>query len=181
MAVTSNFKRVQQWNVMSRLWYLYDCKWQNPFDSADKIAMYLSGQHKPIYAALSDVGDHVVAINTKDIAMPNDEWINRVYFHHTGYPGGASWTLAWELHAKNPTMVMYKAVYKRLGRNLLRRQFMPRLHLYPDDKVPKEVLENLCGQIRPLRPVPKRLTEFSKKEIDEYPKLFDWPKDYVID
>jgi len=54
---------------------------------------------------LDDCGDHVVVINSKDIALPGDEWRKRVYFHHTGYPGGATWTLAWELHDKDPTMV----------------------------------------------------------------------------
>ncbi|GAB6029944.1 54S ribosomal protein L13 [Chamberlinius hualienensis] len=115
MSVTSNFKRVQQWNVISRLWYLYDCKLQKPFDSAYKIAMV----NIPYAYAFS--------------------FARELYYCNVrSYPGGASWTLAWELHAKNPTMVMYKAVYKRLRRNLLRRQFMPRLHLYPNDKVPKE-------------------------------------------
>jgi len=54
---------------------------------------------------LVDCGDHVVVINSKQIAFPGDEWRRRVYFHHTGYSGGASWTPAWELHDKDPTMV----------------------------------------------------------------------------
>lgn len=37
--------------------------------------------------------------------MRGDEWYYRVYFNHTGYPGGATWTKAWELHKKDPTMV----------------------------------------------------------------------------
>lgn len=52
-----------------------------------------------------DCGDHVIVINSYDVALPGDEWTKRVYFHHTGYPGGASWTLAWELHKKDPTLV----------------------------------------------------------------------------
>ena len=52
-----------------------------------------------------DCGDHVVLINTSEIALPGDEWKKRAYFHHTGFPGGASWTLAWELHQKDPTLV----------------------------------------------------------------------------
>lgn len=52
-----------------------------------------------------DCGDHVVVINTADIALPGDEWTKRVYFHHTGYPGGATWTLAWELHEKDKKQV----------------------------------------------------------------------------
>lgn len=82
------------------------------------------GLHKPIYHPMStfllnnkffiynihypfadNCGDHVVLINTADIALPGDEWRKRVYFHHTGYSGGASWTLAWELHKKDPKMV----------------------------------------------------------------------------
>lgn len=63
------------------------------------------GLHKPIYHPLNDCGDHVIVINTSEIALPGDEWVKRVYFHHTGYPGGASWTLAWELHKKDPKMV----------------------------------------------------------------------------
>lgn len=54
---------------------------------------------------MADCGDIVVAINSKDIALRGDDWRNKAYFHHTGYPGGASWTLAWELHDKNPKLV----------------------------------------------------------------------------
>lgn len=46
-----------------------------------------------------------MVINTAEIALPGDEWKKRAYFHHTGYAGGASWTLAWQLHEKDPTMV----------------------------------------------------------------------------
>lgn len=55
--------------------------------------------------SLADCGDHVVVINSQDIALRGDEWVKRVYFHHTGYHGGATWTLAWELHKKDPTLV----------------------------------------------------------------------------
>jgi ribosomal protein L13 len=44
-------------------------------------------------------------INSKEVALRGDEWKKRVYFHHTGYPKGASWTLAWQVHEKDPTMV----------------------------------------------------------------------------
>lgn len=80
------------------------------------------GTYKPIYHPLSkifstdligsinkifldDCGDHVIVINSAEIALPGDEWRKRVYFHHTGYPGGASWTLAWQLHNKDPVLV----------------------------------------------------------------------------
>lgn len=46
-------------------------------------------------------------MNTSKIALPGDEWVKRVYFHHTGYAGGASWTLAHDLHEKDNTKVHF--------------------------------------------------------------------------
>lgn len=112
--------------------------------------------------------------------MPGDEWIKRVYFHHTGYPGGASWTLAWELHEKDPTMVMKKAVYRSMKGNLQRRYTMQRLHLYADDKVPEDILANVSHQIKPLRQVPQRLDHIDKEIVDNFPKIMDYPEDYII-
>ncbi len=57
---------------------------------------------------------------------------------------------------------------------------MQRLHLYPDDKVPEEILQNVTNQIRPLRIVPRLLDTYSEKEIKEFPKIFNFPEDYVI-
>ncbi|XP_069983419.1 large ribosomal subunit protein uL13m [Penaeus vannamei] len=173
-------RRVQQWATFGRMWYLYDAKWQNPFHTANKIKDYLTGSTKPIYHPLNDCGDHVVVINSRDIAMPGIEWEKRVYFHHTGYPGGASWTLAWELHQKDPTLVLRKAVYNQLSKNLLRRGRIARLHIFPDDKIPDSILQNISGQIRQLRPVPKRLDHYSEEEVKNFPKVFDWPREYII-
>ncbi|KAK8729800.1 hypothetical protein OTU49_008330 [Cherax quadricarinatus] len=173
-------KRVQQWATFGRMWYLYDAKWQNPLDSADKIKHYLAGSHKPIYHPLSDCGDHVVVINSHDIALPGDEWEKRVYFHHTGYAGGATWTLAWELHKTDSTMILRKAVYNKLDGNLLRRGRMARLHIFPDDKIPDKILENVSAQLRQLRLVPRRLDHYPQEVVHNFPKLFDWPEEHVI-
>lgn len=54
----------------------------------------------------------MVVINTSKIAMPGDEWSKRVYFHHTGYAGGATWTLAHELHEKDKTKVSKYGISK---------------------------------------------------------------------
>jgi ribosomal protein L13 len=59
---------------------------------------------------LDDSGDHVVVINSNEIALRGDEWVKRVYFHHNTYPKGASWTKAWELHKKDPTMVSFISI-----------------------------------------------------------------------
>ncbi|CAH1108668.1 unnamed protein product [Psylliodes chrysocephalus] len=176
----SVLKRVQQWATFARIWHLYDAAWQNPFYSAELLKKYLMGAHKPIYHPMNDCGDHVIVINSSDIALPGDEWKKRVYFHHTGYPGGASWTLAWELHKKDPTLVLKKAVYNSMDGNLQRRYTMERLHIFPDANVPSNLLSNISNQIKQLRPKPKRLDEYTEKEIQEFPKLIDLPKNHIL-
>ncbi|KFM79358.1 39S ribosomal protein L13, mitochondrial, partial [Stegodyphus mimosarum] len=174
--ILSKHKRAKQWAVFCRLWHIYDAKWQNPFDSADLIAKYLSGKHKPIFHTLSDCGDHVVVINTADIAMPGTEWKYRMYQHNDMRGAKSSFTPAWELHNKDATKVLWKAVYKACGPSLLRHTRMERLHLFPSSEIPDEIKENICSQIRQLRPAPKRLNEYSQEELDQYPKLFEWPE-----
>ncbi|XP_030745767.1 39S ribosomal protein L13, mitochondrial [Sitophilus oryzae] len=176
----STLKRVQQWATFARIWHIYDATWQNPFKSAELLKKFLMGVHKPIYHPMNDCGDHVVIINSADIALPGDEWKKRAYFHHTGYPGGASWTLAWDLHRKDATMILKKAIYNSMDGNLQRRYTMQRLHIFPDANVPKHLLENVSNQIRQLRPVPKRLDKYNLEEVKTFPKLIDYPKDYII-
>lgn len=172
--------RVQQWATFSRLWWLYDAKWQSPFQSAKVIAHYLQGKHKPIYHPLSDTGDHVVVINTKEIAMEGDLWRTFKHFHHTGYPGGFSETRAYQVHDKDPTRILYKTVYSNIKGTLLRRPMMQKLHLFADENVPEDILKNITGQIHQVMPVPKQLNEYSKEDREKFPRLFDWPKDHVI-
>lgn len=64
--------------------------------------------------------------------------------------------------------------------NLFRRVVMERLHIYPDSNVPKEIMENITNQIRPLRSIPKTLESYSKEEIKTYPKIIDYPNDYIL-
>ena len=180
MSHLSAYKRVNQWAVFSRQWWLFDAKQQDTFDAAQRIARYLHGRHKPIYDTEQDVGDHVVVINARHIAMPEDEWRYRYYFHHSHYGGGKRWTPAHELHLKDPNLVMYKAIYKALGNiGLKRREIIARLHMYPEDKIPEHVLENISDQIRQLRPVHKSIQEYSQEELKQYPKIFDYAEDYA--
>lgn len=163
--------------------------------------MFLSKQNRIFLLLPDDCGDHVVAINTKEIALPGNEWQKRAYFHHTGYPGGATWTLAWELHEKDPTMVkilfcweknenfkgycgifqiVKKAVYNAMRGNLQRRYTMQRLHLFPDDKIPEDILANVSNQIPSLRKVPERLDKMDPETIKTFPKIMEYPEDYIL-
>lgn len=65
--------------------------------------------------------------------------------------------------------------------NLQRRHTMLRLKLYPDANVPKEVMDNISNQIRQMRPVPKGLHEYDEETIKNFPKIVDYPKNYVVE
>lgn len=75
---------------------------------------------------------------------------------------------------------MRKAVYNNLVKSLKRRIVYTRVFFYEDDKVPEEIMGNVTNQIRPLRMVPKTIKSYSKEEIENFPKIWDYPKDYVI-
>lgn len=188
----SKHRRAQQWSVFSRNWYLFDCKWQDVFDAAGRIATYLQGKHKPIYDPEQDMGDHVVCINTKQLSLPDDEWRWRMYYHHTRYARGRTWAAAYELHLNDPTIVLYKACSKlcranaveddmeTINRSSMARLYMNKLHLYPDDKVPAEIMENILDQIQGVNPIFKSIEDYSPEERSKFPKITDYPDDYVI-
>ena len=180
----TSLQRVTQWATFARTWHIYDARWQNPFHSAKKITKVLEGKNKPIYHPYNDAGDHVVVTNSRHVALLGREWQLRVYFHHTGYPkaygGGPKWIPAWQLHARDPTLVMWKACYNNLYGGLERRNIMARLHVFPDEDVPDEIMRNVTNQIRQVKRVPKKLEEFSSQDLELYPKLWDYPEQYVI-
>lgn len=74
---------------------------------------------------------------------------------------------------------MEKSVYRRMDKNLQRRHSMQRLLIFPDDKVPDDIMENITHEIRQLRPVPTRLDKIPEVE-KSFPKVMDYPTEYVI-
>lgn len=178
----SKHRLADQQSMFCRNWYLFDCKWQDVFDAAGMVSRYLQGKHKPIYDQQQDVGDHVVCINTKQLSMPDDEWRYRMYYHHSRYAKGRTWSPAFELHYNDPTIVMYKACYKLCGAVQIksqRRWFMARLHLYPGE-APPEKMEMIIDQIQGTNPVLRSLDEYKPEEVAQFPKVTDYPDDYVL-
>lgn len=64
--------------------------------------------------------------------------------------------------------------------NLQRRHTMERLLIYPGADVPKEVMENISNQIRQIRYVPTRLDHIPEEEVKSFPKVMEYPEDYVL-
>lgn len=64
--------------------------------------------------------------------------------------------------------------------NLQRRHTMQRLFIYPGENVPQDVMQNVTNQIRQNRLVPTRLDHMPEEEVKQYPKVMDYPADYVL-
>lgn len=75
---------------------------------------------------------------------------------------------------------MQKAVYNAMKGNLQRRYTMKRLHLFADENVTKGVLANITSQIRQTRTIPQRLDHIDEETIKNFPKVMDYPNNYVL-
>uniref|UniRef100_A0A9J7XJH1 Large ribosomal subunit protein uL13m n=1 Tax=Cyprinus carpio carpio TaxID=630221 RepID=A0A9J7XJH1_CYPCA len=169
----SSFSRsAQQWATFARSWLLIDARMQPPGKIASVCSVRLQGKHKPIYHPLSDIGDHVVVMNTRHIAFSGNKWEQKVYSSHTGYPGSFKQLTAAQMHQKDPTAIIKLAVYGMLPKNLTRRTMMQRLQLFPDDLLPDDILRNLTEELPQPREIPRKLSEYTQEERDAFPMLW---------
>ncbi|XP_010617804.1 39S ribosomal protein L13, mitochondrial [Fukomys damarensis] len=174
----SSFSRAsQQWATFARMWYLLDGRMQPPGKLAAMASVKLQGLHKPVYHQISDCGDHVIIMNTRHIAFSGNKWEQKVYSSHTGYPGGFRQVTATQLHLRDPVAIVKLAVYGMLPKNLHRRTTMQRLHLFPDEDVPEDLLRNLVEELPQPRKVPRRLDEYSQEEREAFPRVWSPPED----
>jgi large subunit ribosomal protein L13 len=107
---------------------------------AAQTAMLLRGKHKPIYTPHMNCGDHVVIINADKIQIKGKKMTDKVYYHHTGFPGGIKETTpAKILGGKFPQRVVEKAVLRMLPKDSpLARQQYKMLKVYAGDAHPHE-------------------------------------------
>jgi len=98
---------------------------------AAAVATRLRGKHKPIYTPHIDCGDNVIVINAEKVRLTGRKTDNKVYYRHTGYPGGIKSTTAREvLESKSPERVIESAVRRMIPRGPLGRQQMRNLKVY---------------------------------------------------
>ena len=74
--------------TMERKWYVVDAEGMVLGRLASQVASILRGKNKPIYTPHVDCGDHVIIINADKIVMTGNKLDQKIYYHHTGYPGG---------------------------------------------------------------------------------------------
>jgi len=105
---------------------------------ATKIATILRGKHKPIYAPHMDCGDHVIVINADKIRVTGKKLDQKVYYRHSGYPGGLKSITLREQLQKHPERVIYLAVRGMLPKNRLGRRMIKKLRVYASDSHPHQ-------------------------------------------
>ncbi len=101
-------------------------------------AFLLRGKHKPEYTPHVDCGDNVIVINAEKIKLTGNKWDDKVYIHHTGFPGGQRKIVAKDLMAKKPIDMVEKAVKGMLPKNRLGRQLYRNLYVYQGTEHPHE-------------------------------------------
>jgi large subunit ribosomal protein L13 len=115
---------------VQRRWLVVDAEGQTLGRLATQVAMVLRGKHKPTYTPHIDTGDHVVIINAAKVALSGRKAQDTKYFHHTMYPGGATWTSIVVLMAKHPERVVERAIRGMVPRSKLGRAMMSKLKVY---------------------------------------------------
>tara|TARA_B100000963_G_scaffold361850_1_gene400284 strand:+ start:7044 stop:7469 length:426 start_codon:yes stop_codon:yes gene_type:complete len=119
-------------------WYLIDCSDQTLGRLSVRVANILRGKTKPEYTPNADVGDFVVLINAKNIKVTGSKDENKLYFSHSGYPGGIKKINFKDLLEKDPEKVLRRSIKGMLPKNKLNRQIIKKLKVYSDDVHPHE-------------------------------------------
>lgn len=121
---------------VEKKWYIVDAEGQTVGRLASEIAKVLRGKNKPVYTPHVDTGDYVIVINAAKVKFTGKKLRKKVYFHHTGYPGGGRFATAGEWMQKYPERVLEHAIKGMLPKNRLGADLFRNLHVYAGDKHP---------------------------------------------
>jgi large subunit ribosomal protein L13 len=121
---------------IQRNWHVIDAEGMALGRLASQVARLLRGKHKPIYTPHLDTGDHVIVINARKIRITGKKAQDKMYYHHSGYPGGLKSISYERLFEKNPERVIRMAIKGMLPHNTLGRNMFRKLRVYTDSDHP---------------------------------------------
>ncbi|HXZ37920.1 MAG TPA: 50S ribosomal protein L13 [Thermodesulfobacteriota bacterium] len=119
-------------------WHLVDADGKTLGRLATRVAILLRGKNKPIFAPHQDTGDFVVVINAKKVALTGKKWKEKVYVHHSGYPGGLKMASAEKIAEKKPERLITMAVQGMLPKTKLGKKLIKKLKVYAGNAHPHE-------------------------------------------
>jgi large subunit ribosomal protein L13 len=123
---------------IERRWYIVDADGKNLGRLATQIADTLRGKTKPQYTPHVDTGDFVVVVNAEKIAVTGKKLDEKVYYRHSGYPGGLKQRTLREQLERRPTEVLRTAVKGMLPKNRLAARQLTKLKIYAGPEHPHE-------------------------------------------
>ena len=115
---------------IERKWYILDAEGKTLGHLASEAAMMLRGKKKPTYTPYIDCGDYVIVINAEKIEVTGKKAKEKIYKHHTGYPGGLKEITFEKLQAKDPEEIIRHAVKGMMPKGPMGRQMYKKLKVY---------------------------------------------------
>ena len=138
---------------IEKKWILIDAEGVVLGRLATIVAKILRGKHKPTFTPHMDMGDNVIVINADKVQMTGNKRDDKLYYWHTGYPGGIkSRTARQVLEGNHPERVVTKAVERMISRNRLGRQQMTNLRVYAGADHPHEAQQPEVLDVKALNP-----------------------------
>ena len=115
---------------VERKWYVVDANGMVLGRLASQVANILRGKHKPTYTPHVDTGDYVIIVNADKVVLTGKKLDQKIYYHHTGYPGGLRETEYRKLMSDKPEFVIRHAVVGMLPKGPLGRRMATKMHVY---------------------------------------------------
>ncbi|ATO30621.1 50S ribosomal protein L13 [Mycoplasmopsis bovirhinis] len=112
-------------------WYVIDAEGQVVGRLSAFVASVLRGKHKPTFTPNADMGDNVIIINAAKVVLTGKKEENKVYYSHSGYPGGLKSIVAAKLRVKRPAALIEKAVHGMIPHTKLGNKQRRNLFIYP--------------------------------------------------
>ena len=115
---------------IERKWYVVDAEGQTVGRLAAEVAKVLRGKHKPTFTPHVDTGDFVIVVNADKAVFSGKKLTDKIYFRHSGYTGGTTFTPAGQMLASQPEKVIEMAVRGMLPKNRLGAKIYTKLNVY---------------------------------------------------
>lgn len=145
---------------IQKSWLIIDAKDIVLGRLAAEVAMILRGKHKPTFTPHMDCGDNVIITNARSVKLTgnkSDRKDGKIYYWHTGYPGGIKETTAGKLlEGKYPERVVEYAIKRMITKNNLRNKQMSHLYIYPGENHPHEAQQPKVHDFASKNPKNKR-------------------------
>jgi large subunit ribosomal protein L13 len=135
--------QVAKKSEIKKNWYIVDLDGKVLGRAATEIARVLRGKHKAIYSPSVDTGDFVVVVNAEKVKLTGNKLAAKMYYRHSGYPGGLREATAAQMLEKKPEDVIKKAVKGMLPKNKLGRDMLRKLKVYAGSDHPHDAQQPL--------------------------------------